>query len=348
LRILLVAPSINPVTYKGLGKYCKEILEGMQRVGEVDLVQKISEQDKVISTSSEIPLRLLYRRFSRDYDVVHALSPDLGIYSPFIFENSVVTFHDLIPILAFREMRFQFSQLMPYYTQFTWRMAARARKVIANSTQTRDELVHLLDVKPEKIQVIPLGVDDRFRPAQKKNLNRPVIGFFGNYTFRKRVDIAVSAFKLISQEVDADLILAGGEIQTMYQKHFDMQNLTRDLKHVKLLGHVAEENLPSLYNSFDVMLFPSLYEGFGLPIVEAQRCGIPVLILRDARIPDEVKQETFVCEDAQDMAQKALELLKDDGKKAELVDRASVHAARFTWDRTIAATMKIYRELSEH
>jgi glycosyltransferase involved in cell wall biosynthesis len=346
LRLLLIAPSINPLTYKGLGKYCKEILERMRTQVEVDFIQKISEQDKVISTSSEIPLRLLYRRLSRNYDVVHALSPDLGIYSPIIYSNSVVTFHDLIPILAYKEMGFRFSSVMPYYTMVTWRMAARAKRIIVNSTQTRDELVRVLRVDPRRIRVIPLGVDERFKPATRKPSDRPTVGFFGNYTYRKRVDVAISAFKMISQKIDANLILAGGEIQTIYQRHFEVQNLIGAIRHVKLLGHVAEEELPALYNRFDVMLFPSMYEGFGLPILEAQRSGVPVLTLRNARIPDEVKRETVVCDDAGQMARRTLELLESDGRRMDLARRAASYAAQFTWERTVVETLSVYNELS--
>lgn len=200
LKLLLIAPSIDPVTYKGLGRYCREIYRRMREFAEVDLIRKISEQDKVLSTHTQIPYRLLR---SGRHDIVHALTPEMGIYSPIVCNNSVVTFHDLIPILAFREMRFRLSFMMAYYTKMTWRMAARAKRIIVNSTQTRNELVHGLSVDPQRIRVIPLGIDARFRPTLGKRSKQLVIGFFGNYTYRKRVDVAISAFKLINQKVNA-------------------------------------------------------------------------------------------------------------------------------------------------
>ena len=340
--MLLIAPSIDPVTYKGLGRYCNEMYERLRQLADVDLIRKISEQDKVLSTHTQIPYRLLR---SGPYDIVHALTPEMGIYSPLFYNNCVVTFHDLIPLLAFREMRFRFSGMTAFYTRMTWGMAARAKRIIANSTQTRDELVDRLDVNPQKICVIPLGVDEGFKPAARKTSNRHTIGFFGNYTYRKRVDVAISAFKLVNQKIDANLVLAGGEIQTIYQRHFDMQRLIAGVKNVELLGHVPEDQLPELYNRFDVMLFPSMYEGFGLPILEAQRCGVPVLTLREARIPDEVKRETIVCEDVADMAEKALGVLNEDRKREEIALRASEYATQFTWDRTIKQTLATYHEL---
>ena len=342
MKLLLVAPSIDPVTYKGLGRYCREIYQRMQRFADVDLIRKINEQDKVLSTHTQIPYQLLT---SRRHDIVHALTPEMGIYSPIVCSNSVVTFHDLIPILAFREMRFRFSLMMPYYTRMTWQLAARAKRIIVNSTQTRSELVRGLRVDPEKIRVVPLGVDERFKPAIRKPSARPTVGFFGNYTYRKRVDVAISTFKRISQKIDADLILAGGEIQTIYQTHFDMQELLKGVRRVELLGHVPEEQLPELYNRFHVMLFPSMYEGFGLPILEAQRSGVPVLTLRDARIPDEVRKETVVCNDVEDMAEKALELINDNRKRAEFARRGVEYASQYSWDSTVERTLETYHEL---
>jgi glycosyltransferase involved in cell wall biosynthesis len=341
----MVAPSTNPLTYKGLGKYCKKLFEGIARLAEVDFVQKMVEQDKVIATHSEIPLRLLYRRLFGNCDVIHALSPEMGVYSPFLYDSSVVTFHDLIPIRAAADMGFRFSSEIAYYTRITWRLAARAKAVIANSTQTRDELVRVLGVHAEKIRVIPLGVDERFKPGPKKSLERHTVGFFGNYTYRKRVDVAISAFKIMSQEARVDLVLAGGGIKTIYQRHFDMPNIVEGVENVEMLGHVTEEYLPQLYNSFDVMLFPSSYEGFGLPILEAQRCGVPVLTLRDARIPDEVKKEALVCDDAQDMAATALGLMKDRKKRQEISRRGRQYAERFTWENTVKETMSVYENL---
>jgi len=343
LRVLLVAPSTNPLTYKGLGKYCKELLAGMQRHAEVDFVQKIIEQDKVISTHSEIPLRLILRRLS-SYDVVHALVPEMGVYSPFLCDNSVVTFHDLIPIQS-ADMSFRFQSVVAYYAWITWRMAARAKRIIANSTQTRGELIHILRSNPRQIRVVPLGVDARFRPFPRKRSEPPRVGFFGNYTYRKGVDVAVSAFRLLSRKLDAKLVLAGGDIQTIYQRHFDMERLIARIKDVKLLGHVAEEQLPGLYNSFDVMLFPSSYEGFGLPILEAQKCGVPVIILSDAKIPQEVTKKCVVCRDTNDMAAKTLALLEDPRSRRRISQAGIEYASQFTWENTVKQTLEVYGEL---
>jgi len=343
MRVLLVAPSLNPVTYKGLGRYSRELFEGLQRHVDVELIVKPAEEDKVVSTHTEIPLRIL---MTGQHDVVHALSPEMGIYNSLLSSKSVTTFHDLIPIVAFREMEFRLPFFTASYTRLTWQLAARASRLIVNSTQTARELARVLTVNRRKIRVVPLGVGKEFKPKSQFARNRPLtIGFFGNYTYRKRVNLALEAFKLTQKRTDARLILAGGKIRTLYQRHFNMRKLVKGISKVKTLDYIPESQLVALYNSFDVMYFPSSYEGFGLPILEAQKCGVPVLILNDAKIPPEVTKKCVVCTDANDMAVQTLALLADPRKRRAISHAGIEYASRFTWEKTVRLTLEVYKEL---
>jgi glycosyltransferase involved in cell wall biosynthesis len=346
LRVLLVAPGLNPVTYKGLGRYCQELFEGLQRHADVDaeLIVKSAEEDKVVSTHTEIPFRIL---IMGQHDIVHALSPEMGIYTPLLSTKSVTTFHDLIPIVAFREMDFRLPFLTAAYTRLTWQLAARARRIIANSTQTARELEEVLGVNRGKIRVVPLGVAETFKPMTRSARNRPpTVGFFGNYTYRKRVNLALDAFKLAQKHLDARLVLAGGKIRTVYQRHFNMPELVKGVAGVETLDHVPESELASLYNSFDVMLFPSSYEGFGLPILEAQKCGVPVLILSDAKIPQEVTKKCVICRDANDMAAKTLALLENPSTRRRVSQAGIDYASQFTWENTVRQTLEVYESIT--
>lgn len=343
MRVLLVAPSLNPVTYKGLGRYCRELFEGLQRHVDVELIVKPAEEDKVVSTHTEIPFRILIKG---QCDIVHALSPEMGIYTPLLSSKSVTTFHDLIPIVAFREMDFRLPYLTALYTRLTWQLAARASRIIVNSTQTARELAKVLGVDRRKIKVVPLGVGKRFKPMPRSARNRPLtVGFFGNYTYRKRVDLALEAFKLAQKHTDAKLVLAGGKIRTVYQRHFNMPELVKGIAKVETLDHISESELVALYNSFDVMLFPSSYEGFGLPILEAQKCGVPVLILSDAKIPPEVTKKCVVCTDVIDMAAKTWALLEDPRNRRRISHAGIEYASQFTWENTVKQTLEVYEEL---
>ena len=108
---------------------------------------------------------------------------------------------------------------------------------------------------------------------------------------------------------------------------------------------MPEEEIVKLYNSFDFYLFPSLHEGFGLPILEAQRCGVPVLIKRDSVIPQEVRQAAIECDSADEMAEKILYLLnnKDDYRKISI--KGQHYASKFTWQKFIKQNLSIYESL---
>ena len=160
----------------------------------------------------------------------------------------MTTFHDLIPILAFEEMRFKFSRLIPLYTKFTWKLSGAARRIIANSTQTKEELIEELGIEPGKIDVIPLGVDQRFRCAGNRiGHTSTTTSFFGNFTYRKGAHVAVKVFREVSQKIDLRLILAGGRIRTLYQRHFDLKKLIKGLRNVQVIEHVPDEDLVKLY-----------------------------------------------------------------------------------------------------
>lgn len=155
----------------------------------------------------------------------------------------------------------------------------------------------------------------------------------------------MDAFKLAQKRMDAKLVLAGGKIRTVYQRHFNMPELVKGVAEVETLDHIPESELASLYNSFDVMLFPSSYEGFGLPILEAQKCGVPVLILSDAKIPQEVTKKCVVCRDANDMAAKTLDLLEDPQNRSRISRAGIEYASQFTWENTVKQTLEVYEEL---
>ena len=343
MKVLLIAPSINPITYKGLGRYCKEIYNGLRKLIDADLIIKTVEMDKALSTYTEIPLRILK---AGKHDIVHALTPEMGVYTPLLCQNAVTTFHDLIPILESGHMRFKFPHLINMHTRFTWWLSGRAKRIIANSTQTKQELTQVLGIRTEKIGVIPLGVHQRFKPAENPRIHRPpTIGFFGNFTYRKGADAAIETFRQVREKVDVQLTLAGGRIQTPYQRHFNLNKMTEGLKGVKTIEHVPEKDLPKLYQSFDVMLCPSSYEGFGLPILEAQKCGVPVLTMDNARIPLEVKKETVVCKSVKDMANRTIDLLMNDHLRREVSERGRRYASQFTWENTIRKTLEVYNRI---
>lgn len=292
-------------------------------------------------TSEGEPVKVLLLTGGID-PVVHALLPHFGAHLPMLSARSVVTFYDLVPLLEWKEQQFRWDRLTSLYFKLTWRAAARATRIITISDQTAQELVQVLKVPRDNIEVISLGVDDKFKPLPKGH-DMPTLGFFANFGRKKRVDIAIEVFrKLREQGVNCRLVVAGGKVPAVHERHYDVRALTKDLENVTIMDYVAESQIVEVYNSFDVFLFPSDTEGFGLPILESQRCGVPVLIRGDAKIPPEVAQAAVKCANIEEMTHQAHRLLSDSEYYREIRRAGIKYAAQFTWDKVAERTMEVY------
>jgi len=115
---------------------------------------------------------------------------------------------------------------------------------------------------------------------------------------------------------------------------------------IKFMGFAPEEKIVDIYDSFDAFVFPSLYEGFGLPILEAQARGLPVIIYKYAKIPKEVRRYCFEAESPEHMAQ-IIEQLKENGYDEKERKKAMEYARSFTWEKTAKMTLKVYKKVLE-
>jgi len=226
-------------------------------------------------------------------------------------------------------------------------MAAKAGMLLANSSQTAAELVTVLGVNKGKVRVVSLGVDGKFRPLERPR-RLPTLGFLGNLGPRKRADYAIRVYRILRDRgFNCQLIIAGGEIPepSRHEHRNQILRLSQGIDGIKLLGHVPEDDMVNLYNSFDLFLCTSDTEGLGLPILESQRCGVPVLVRKDARIPQEVTKAAVVCDSPEDMASKAARLLSDADYYEKVRQAGLLHSSAFTWDSTAEGTLQGYHEL---
>jgi glycosyltransferase involved in cell wall biosynthesis len=263
---------------------------------------------------------------------------------------TVVTVHDLV-FLRYPE-RFRRSKRL-YLQALTGWSVRRARRVIAVSESTADDIVQLLGLPRRRITVIPNGIDHaalRPLPAAEvaafrraKGLPERVILYVGTLEPRKNLPALIRAYAAIRAETGATLVLAGGK-GWFYEEIF---RTVRDLglaDVVRFPGYVPDAELPLWYNSAEVFVYPSLYEGFGLPALEALACAVPVIAANTSALPEVVGQAGLLIDPADDAALAAAlrAVLTDPALAARLRAAGPPQAARFAWDAAARRTLAVY------
>jgi len=212
--------------------------------------------------------------------------------------------------------------------------------IIANSTQTREEVIKL-GLSKNKIAVANLGLDTRFTRnivnKSNKKANIFTIGYLGGFGPNKNIKFILRAAELIKDKWIAFKIY--GNKAHWYEKPDEYAQ-----KNVRFMGFAPEEKIIDIYDSFDVFVFPSLYEGFGLPILEAQARGLPVIIYKYGKIPKEVRRYCFEAESPEHMAQ-IIEQLKENGYNEKQRKKAIEYARSFTWEKAAKETLNVYKKV---
>ncbi len=238
------------------------------------------------------------------------------------------------------------------------RFLRRADAVIAISESTQRDIVQRLNVPPEKIRVIYAGVHPRFQPdlepsrvaavRAKYQLPERMMLYLGTVEPRKNLEMLVEAYHALLQHTPAapTLVIAGRK-GWMYQPVFDrVRALGLDTR-VHFTGWVDDADMPALLNAAEVFVYPSLYEGFGLPPLEAMACGVPVLCSNTSSLPEVVGDAGLLLDprDAGAWTHALARVLDDEHVRAELRARGLAQASKFSWSQAARQTVQVYDQL---
>ncbi|MCL4379215.1 MAG: glycosyltransferase family 4 protein [Candidatus Marsarchaeota archaeon] len=215
--------------------------------------------------------------------------------------------------------------------------------LVANSTQTRNEAVKL-GFDRRKIFVANHGIDERFLSGSGKkmrNSERFKVGYIGTLSFVKNLPFAIKAFMKVRDDSASFEIYGSQKFE--YEK---LAKLAGSDKRIRFMGFAPENKIISIYDSFDVFVTPTLYEGFCLPILEAQARGLPVVIYKKAILPEEVRRYCFEAEDEDDMA-RIIEEIRENGYDHTRMQQAKRYARGFTWMRLARQMIGIYRDIAK-
>lgn len=286
-------------------------------------------------------------------DLMHALHYTRPIKLPC---SSVVTFHDMTFFL--------YPQLHTLSKRLFFPIAIRAsaRKadaLIAVSESTRQDAIRLLNIPANKISTTQLGVDPSFRPitdrtekrkiVEKYDLPEKFILYVGLVEPRKNLPLLIRAYKkLVDNGVKHNLVLVG-RYGWMFEEVLQQINVLNLEDKVFLAGYVPQADLPLVYNLSSLFVYPTIYEGFGLPVLEAMACGIPVITTEVSSLPEIVGEAGVLVpvNDEQALYLAMDRVLKDPELYRDLTSKGPKRAAKFSWQRTAQLTMQVYRQVKE-
>jgi glycosyltransferase involved in cell wall biosynthesis len=361
---------------RGIGRYTSSLIPALiERGSDFDFVvfgygkketsalpPEVMDETTWVSLPAPLPFSypglladhlLMARTVSRSgVDLFHAIDHNM---TPFLKCPYIVTVHDLIPLVL----------RGPYLgpRSFLWlefhKMAARrARAVVAVSRNSASDVERLWRIEPERIRVIPEGVSDIYHPVDdgaeiekamaRFGIKRPYFLYLGGFDPRKNIGNMLLAFKrfLLNGSCDYSLALCGDTAGFEDHLRDGIQELGLEDK-VVLTGFVEEEALPPLYSGSEAFLCVSLYEGFGLPLLEAMACAAPVIASDTSSMPEVVGEAGVLVDpaDPDDILRGMEKVAESFELREQLKEKGRARAASFTWERSAERFLWLYKEV---
>jgi glycosyltransferase involved in cell wall biosynthesis len=369
MRIALDARGINFYSGTGIGTYTENVLKNLIDIDNVnnyhifwsgnnyESVKK--ENCKIVMTSKR------HQRFFEDHyfpeniaresiDIYHMPQNGIG-FSEEISCKKIVTIHDLIPYImpetVGKGYLLKFLKEMPI-------IIGGSDGIITVSEYSKRDILKFFPIDESKIFVTPLAADKKYTPIDKSycktflkdvyNLENPFILYLGGFSERKNVASLLKAFSKVYKDLDKkyNLVIVGGYKDASQY----LVKLTNELKinsHVIFTGFVPEEHLPVFYNGCDTFVYPSLYEGFGLPPLEAMNCGAPVIASNLTSIPEVVGDGGILINpyDISEISSAIGNVLSNEKLRSELSSKGLKRASEFSWQNTAQNTLKVYESV---
>jgi glycosyltransferase involved in cell wall biosynthesis len=365
MEIGIITDALDEKKGAGIRTYVLNMVRNLDSK-DITLIHYKKNKDKVYSRFKEliIPMRNIpfYREIRKmfvmpcmlnKFDIVHE-TVQIG---PFFFKSrfkKIVTVHDLSVI------KFPKSHKGLHYVHHKLglqRTLKNVDRIIAVSNSTKKDLIRLFKVPARKIKVIYEAADKQYRVINdKKELERfktryhidyPFVLYIGTLEPRKNIPRLIKAFRLVKKKGYPHKLLVVGKKGWKYKAIFKMIKTLGLEKDVVFTGFIEEKELPLFYNVADVFVFPSLYEGFGLPVLEAMQCGCPVIIANNSSLPEITGDAALKvnARDVRDIAMKIERLIKDKNLKIKFAQKGVKHARRFSWKRCAKETRELYKEV---
>ncbi|WP_456380572.1 glycosyltransferase family 4 protein [Hydrogenimonas sp.] len=337
-RVLFDARVLAHEHYTGVEHYTRHIYEALAERMEID---------RALPSVSNRYLLQLWNHFVLPWKKGDLLFSPANMAPLFVPKRKkfVVTLHDMA-FLTFPE---SFSKpFRCYYRKIVPRIVRRADRIITMSYASKEEIVRYFPDAEEKIRVIYQGVDPRFKPL-KRERKRQIL-YVGSFNERKNFKAVIEAFERV--ETTAYKLVLAGNFSPNFSLGSEVLETIERARHDPRIEFVTAPSLPellTLYNESALFLFPSLYEGFGLPPLEAMACGTPVVVSDRSSMPEVCGEAALYCDplDVESIAEKIASLLESESLRKEMAAKGLARVKKFSWERSAEEHMAVFREVLE-
>lgn len=266
--------------------------------------------------------------------------------APFFYKNKLVTIHDL----SFLRNPKWFSRKYYYYYKFLYPVSVRnAIKIITSSEFSKSEIVDLLKIDERKIHKISCSISSRFSDSASSKAVPP----FDNYILavssidpRKNFKNLILSFTMVKTNDDLKLVIIGSENKVFGEPQF--KKLKDYQRNIIFMGYVPDDKLVNLYRHARLLVYPSLYEGFGIPPLEAMACGCPAVVSDIGSVREVCGDAAYYVNpcDVDDIAKGITEILRNDVLRTKLIQRGYERLKLFDWNESAKELMRLITEIS--
>jgi len=367
-------PAVYPVS--GVGRYTLELgkaLEDLLGNGKIFWFGKNLSSDRLDNSDSKGPtpihriqysLRKTLRKIPGWRTPIHIwrnhqfksyirkIRPSLyheTNYTPFDFKEgpTLITLYDLSFV---RHPEWHPKDRIKYFERYCLKKLSKIDTIITISEFSKKEIMNLLGINPAKIYVTPLGADRSFSPGktQMEGLPKEYVLFLGNLEPRKNLITLLAAYQSIPRTLREryPLVIAGASGLDTQELIKVLHQFQKDEKPI-LPGYIPQRLLPDLYRGASLFVYPSFYEGFGLPVIEAMASGVPVLTSNTTSLPEVVGDAGLLVNpyDADELREAMIELLENPKLKKELSGKGLERVKLFSWEKCARETLRVYEEV---
>lgn len=367
MRIAIDARGVNWYRGTGIGTYTDKVLSSLLKQDKENYYHIYWSGDnyrefEFNNTKILMASKKHHRFFEQNYfpqntkeeniDIFHMPQNGIGL-SENITCKKIVTIHDLIPYIMPETVGKGY--LLKFFKEVPKALEV-CDGILTVSEWSKKDILKFFPVDESKVFVTPLAADNIYKPLNKKkckelltsvyNITNPFILYIGGFSARKNVKALISAFSKIYKELNDDynLVIVGatrdqGQLLSEFSSNLELASK------IIFTGFAPEEHLPILYNACEAFVYPSLYEGFGLPPLEAMSCGAPVITSNLTSIPEVVKDAGILIDpyNEDELMDAILKLLQNDNIKKLYSEKGLKRSKEFSWSKTAEKTLQAYK-----